>query len=192
MGLAAAPTGVTFRTGPFTPSGEHVVHGLVIRFGASNYVNDNAACFADAAFPTDGSIIPFGDHRVYVAVISDEYPREVLTFTDPSLAGGCGISRDVADLCTLVEVLATSSGTSSHRNNPLHVAVRNLRAPITLGTDPTTAAAKLEETCKHQLNEATELAAMQRRMESMQHVYNTAHGFTHAGDRPSHLEEVQY
>ena len=93
VGLYAAATGVSFRTGSFTTSGERVALGLVLRFGSLDCVTDNAACFADA-FPEGGSIIHFGDHRVDFAVIPEEYPSEVLTFSDPPpvSSGGCSSS----------------------------------------------------------------------------------------------------
>ncbi|MBI0384643.1 hypothetical protein JBE27_52405, partial [Streptomyces albiflaviniger] len=67
-------TGVSFRTGPYTTSGERVASGLVLRFGSLDCIADNAACFADTAFPEGGSIISFGDHRVYVVLVPEEYP----------------------------------------------------------------------------------------------------------------------
>ncbi|KAE8775258.1 hypothetical protein D1007_52249 [Hordeum vulgare] len=51
MGPAA-----TFQAGPYTASGERVVHGLVVRYDAFDCVNDNARRLEDAAFPVDGSI----------------------------------------------------------------------------------------------------------------------------------------
>ncbi|KAE8770080.1 DNA mismatch repair protein Mlh1 [Hordeum vulgare] len=58
------PSRVTFRSGPFTPSGERVVHGLVVCYDALDCVNDNAHRLEDADFPVDGSIIAFGSHRM--------------------------------------------------------------------------------------------------------------------------------
>ncbi|KAE8803028.1 hypothetical protein D1007_21235 [Hordeum vulgare] len=59
MGPTVTMTGVTFRAGPFTPSGERVAHGLVMRYGALDCVNDNARRLEDANFPVDGSITTF-------------------------------------------------------------------------------------------------------------------------------------
>ncbi|KAE8801050.1 DNA mismatch repair protein Mlh1 [Hordeum vulgare] len=78
MGPVATSAKVTFRAGPFTPSGKHVAHGLVMCYGTLDCVNDNAHRLEDADFPVGGSIAPFGSHRVYVAVVPDEYPAEVL------------------------------------------------------------------------------------------------------------------
>ncbi|KAE8782886.1 DNA mismatch repair protein Mlh1 [Hordeum vulgare] len=79
MGWAATSAGVTFRAGPFTPSGERVAHGLVVRYGAFDCVNDNARHLENADFPVDGSIIAFSSHRIYVAVATNSYPTKVLS-----------------------------------------------------------------------------------------------------------------
>ncbi|KAE8817838.1 hypothetical protein D1007_04457 [Hordeum vulgare] len=77
LGLALKPSKVTFRAGAITPSGEHVEHGLVVRYGALDCVNNNARRLEDANFPIDGSIIAFGLHRIYLAVVNDSYPTKV-------------------------------------------------------------------------------------------------------------------
>ncbi|KAE8807446.1 hypothetical protein D1007_16231 [Hordeum vulgare] len=69
MGPAVTPTRVMFRAGPFTPSGERVAHGLVVHFGALDCVNDNARRLEDADFAINGSMVPFGSHRVYVMIV---------------------------------------------------------------------------------------------------------------------------
>ncbi|XBI22578.1 hypothetical protein VPH35_063582 [Triticum aestivum] len=103
VGRDATPVGVTFRTRPFTPTGERIAHDLVSRLGAFDGAGDDVVRFVDAASPASGSIIPFGELRVYVALVPDEYPSRVLTFVDPPLPGGYGVSGDVTDLCTRVE-----------------------------------------------------------------------------------------
>jgi hypothetical protein len=95
MGTSTASAGVSFRTGSLTASGERVASGLVLRFGSLDCITDNAACFADAAFPEDGSIIHVCDHRIYVAIISKEYPNEVLAFSDFPPIGGDGYDSSI-------------------------------------------------------------------------------------------------
>jgi hypothetical protein len=99
VGPAVAAAGDFFRTGPYINSGERIASGLVLRFGSLHCINDNAACFANRPFPRAGSIIHFGEHRVYVAVISERYPGKVLSCSDPPLGVAYGCSSS-ADLCT--------------------------------------------------------------------------------------------
>jgi hypothetical protein len=171
--------GVSFRTGSLTASGECIASGLVLRFGSLDCITNNAACFADAAFPKGGSIVHFGDHRVYVVVVSDEYPSEVLTFSDPPPVGGDGSSSNT-DPCVYAEVMMASSG--DHSRLPplertthgagtssqvpaagiLETSVQHLRTPVDLSTDLATAAAELETTRQRILEEALEVAGTQR------------------------------
>ena len=116
VGPSAAATGVSFRTGPFTTSGERVASGLVLRFGAFDCITDNAACFADATFPEGGSIIHFGDHRVYVAVVPEEYPSEVLTFSDSLSEGGSSCDSSV-DSRAYAEIMMAGSGSSGSQGD---------------------------------------------------------------------------
>lgn len=78
MGRAVTPAGLMFSAGHFTPSGERIAHGLVVRYGALDCVNGNAHRIEDAYFPDNGPILAFVSHSVYVAVVSHEYPDEVL------------------------------------------------------------------------------------------------------------------
>ena len=164
MGPLRAPTGVLFWTGPL-PIGERVVHGLIIRFGGIEFLNDNASHLAVAPLPTDGCIIHFGEHRVYVAVIPDEYPSEVLTISDSlPVAAGASSPTDVDDLCSRMEVIMASIFAGSHANaatpaagqnsvptpNALQAAVARVRTHIPLGADtgPIAAAAEIEIVCQ--------------------------------------------
>lgn len=65
----------------------------------------------------------------------------MITFDDPLPPVDGDISTDAADLCVRAEVMVTStshnSGASS--GDPLHAAVRNLRAPIAPTADPAVA-----------------------------------------------------
>jgi hypothetical protein len=95
-------------------------------------ITDNAACFADVAFPEGGSIVHFGDHCVYVAVISEEYPSKVLTFSDPPPIGRDGCNSSI-DPCTYVEVMMASSSNHSFRpplERMMHGAGTSSQVPI--------------------------------------------------------------
>ncbi|KAE8766403.1 hypothetical protein D1007_62378 [Hordeum vulgare] len=109
MGPAATLAEVTFRAGPFTLSGERVVHGLVMRYGALDCINDNACRLEDADFPVDGSIIAFDSHHVYLTVVTDSYPTEVLTCDELPPTGDSNLSRIINDLCDRVDVLTVIS-----------------------------------------------------------------------------------
>jgi hypothetical protein len=204
-----AATGVSFWTGSFIASSERVALGLVQRFGSLDYITDNAACFTDAAFPEGGSIIHFGDHCVYVAVVSEEYPSEVLIFSDPPPVGGDSYDNSI-DPCTYAEVMM--AGSDDHSCRPplertmyrartssqvsvasiLEMAVQNLHAPVDLSTNPATATAELEATRRHILEEALEVAAAQRHLKTMMREYNSAHGLTLANDQPSRWGKIRH
>ncbi|KAE8775437.1 hypothetical protein D1007_52053 [Hordeum vulgare] len=109
MGSTATSTGVTFRAGPFTPSGERVAHDLVVRYSMLDCVNDNTRCLEDADFPVDGSVISFGSHRIYVAVVVDSYPTKVLSYNELPPAGDRDLSHNIDDVCDRVEVLTITS-----------------------------------------------------------------------------------
>ena len=80
MGQETA-AGVTFCTGSRGRLGERVATGLVTTFGSIDFIADNAASFAGSAFPEGGTVIIFGEHRVYVAV-TPEYPAVVQACSD--------------------------------------------------------------------------------------------------------------
>ena len=90
-----AVSGVSFRAGSRSRLGERVSSGLVSTFGSIDFVNNNAACFAGSAFPEDGSVMQFGEHRVYVA-IAPEFPASIQPCTDrlPEESTGCKASSD--------------------------------------------------------------------------------------------------
>ena len=46
-----------------------------------DFVIDNASRFGAVAPLSRGVILPFGSHRVFVASVSDMYPREVRVFS---------------------------------------------------------------------------------------------------------------
>ena len=65
MEPAAALAGVFIRTGSLIYSGEHMLYGLVHRFGSLNVVSDNAGCFGSRPLPRNGCLIDFGALTVY-------------------------------------------------------------------------------------------------------------------------------
>src|SRR3954469_24357024 len=65
-------------------TGERVYSGLIQRFGALNFVSDNAGCFGAKPFPRGGRFIKFGEHQVYIAVcVERAYPESVGLAPDP-------------------------------------------------------------------------------------------------------------
>jgi hypothetical protein len=64
----------------------------------------------------------------------------------------------------------------------LQTAVQNLCTPIDLSVDPATATAELEATRQPILEEALEVAATQRQLETMLREYNSAHGLAPANE----------
>ncbi|KAE8794346.1 hypothetical protein D1007_30894 [Hordeum vulgare] len=152
------PAGVTFRAAPFTTSSKRVAHTLVMRYDAFDCVNDNTHRLEDAAFPTDGSIISFGSHRIYVAVVAESYPTDVAE-DDPLLpASDGGLSYDVDNLCCRVEALTATSahGTSCYKTS-VRAAVESLRTPMPQAADPTAATQELENHHEQLLREAETL-----------------------------------
>ena len=76
---------VFIRTGNIiTKTGERVYSSLIQRFGALNFVSDNAGCFGTKPFPRGGIFINFGEHQVYIAVrVESAYPERVVLAPDP-------------------------------------------------------------------------------------------------------------
>jgi hypothetical protein len=67
----------------------------------------------------------------------------------------------------------------------------DLRAPLDLTTDPVKVSEDLEWTRRNLLKEAIDIEDTRRRVLSTLHEYNTAHGFTPAGDGPSRAGQVR-
>jgi hypothetical protein len=101
VGQRAAKTGVKFRTGSPSISGERVASGLVWRFGTLDCVSDNLARFGDG-FGGSGSFLDIGSHCFYVA---KPFLEEVTNVLDPLSDRGssCGESCDFG---AMVEVMA--------------------------------------------------------------------------------------
>jgi hypothetical protein len=95
VGPAAALAGVHIRAGLLTIDGERVVTALVDRVLDTDFINDNAGCFANGGiFPKNGRIIEFSSHRVYLGTVSErqylspvlEAPRPAKIFTNSRAA----------------------------------------------------------------------------------------------------------
>jgi hypothetical protein len=207
MGQRAAATGVKFRPGPSSTLGEKVASSLVWRFGTFDYVNDNLAYFKDG-LSDSGSFLDFGSYHFYVA---KSFPEEVTDVLDPL----CGTGSDCSEssvLCTMVEVLALEDDGGGDiprtacpplerppqqeqdlpppERDVLDAAIMDLRAPLDLTVDPVKLSEDLEWTRRNLLKEAIGVKDTRRRILYTLHEYNTAQGFTPAGDGPSRAGQV--
>jgi hypothetical protein len=72
----------------------------------------------------------------------------------------------------------------------LDATITDLRAPLDLTADPAKLSEDLEWMCRNLLKEAIGVEDTRRRVLSMLHKYNTAQGYTLAGDGPSWARQV--
>jgi hypothetical protein len=72
----------------------------------------------------------------------------------------------------------------------LDAAITDLRAPLDLTADPIKLSEDLERTRRNLLKEAIGVEDIRRRILSTLHEYNTAQGYTPAGDGPSRARQV--
>jgi hypothetical protein len=207
MGQRVATTRVKFR--PRSPStlSEKVASGLIWRFGTFDCINDNLACFKDG-FGDSGSFLNVGGHRFYIA---KPFPEEVTDVLDPLCDTGSDCSES-SDLCPMVKVLALEEdggGDQPRIARPplecppppkqdlpppewdiLDSAIMDLRAALDLTADPAKLSKELERTRRTLLKEAIGVEDTRRRVLSMLREYNTAQGYTPAGDGPSRAGQV--
>jgi hypothetical protein len=201
-------TGVKFRPGSPSIPGERVTSGLVWRFGTLDCISDNLACFEDG-FSGSGSFLDVGSHRFYVA---KPFPEEVTDVLDPLCDAGSDYSES-SDLCAMVEVMALEEdggGDLPRSMRPslerpplpeqdlppperdvLDAAITDLRAPLDLTADPAKLSEDLEQTRRNLLKEAIGVEDTRRRVLSTLHEYNTAQGYTPAGDGPNRAGQVR-
>jgi hypothetical protein len=101
VGQRAATTGVKFRPGSPSISGERVASGLVWRFGTLDCVSDHLAYLKDG-LGDSGSFLDIGGHLFYV---TKPFPEKVTDVLDPLSDEGssCGESCDFG---AMVEVMA--------------------------------------------------------------------------------------
>jgi hypothetical protein len=208
VGQRAATTGVKFRPGSPSTLSEKVASGLVWRFGTLDCVSDNLACFKDG-FGNSGSFLDVGGHRFYVA---KPFSKEVIDVLDPLCDAGldCGES---GEFCPMVEVLALEEDGGSDlpctarpllerppppkqdlpppERDVLDAAITDMRAPLDLTADPAKLSEDLEQTRRNLLKEAIGIEDTRRCVLSTLHEYNTAQGYTPAGDGPSRVGQVR-
>jgi hypothetical protein len=158
------------------------------------------ACFKDG-FGDSGSFLDVCGHRFYIA---KPFPEEVTDVLDPLCDTGSDYSES-SDLCAMVEVLALEEdgGGDLPRTAPpplerpplqeqdlppperdmLDAAITDLSAPLDLTADPAKLSEDLERTRRNLLKEVIILSTL--------HEYNTAQGYTPAGDGPSRAGQVR-
>jgi hypothetical protein len=208
VGQRVAATEAKFRPGSPSTLGEKVASGLFWRFGTFDYVSDNLACFKDG-FGDIGSFLDVGSHLFYV---SKPFPEEVTDVFDPLCDTGSDCSES-SDLCAMVEVLALEEDGGSDpprtacpplerpplreqdlpppERDMLDATITDLHAPLDLTADPPKLTEGLERTRLTLLKEAIGVEDTRRRVLSMLHEYNTAQGYTLAGDGPNRAGQVR-
>jgi hypothetical protein len=201
-------TGVKFRPGSPPIIGKRVASGLVSRFGTLDCISDNLACFGDG-FGGSGSFLDIGSHCFYIA---KPFPNEVTDILDPLSNAGSDYSKS-SNLCGMVEVMALEEDGGgdlprtacpplerpplSEQDLPpperdmLDAAITDLRAPLDLTADPAKLSEDLERTRRNLLKEAIGIEDTRRRILYTLHEYNTAQGYTPAGDGPSWAGQVR-
>jgi len=183
-----AAAGVTLRTGPLR-TGVRVATGLVTTFGSLHFVDDNTGCFGDDDLPEDGTIMEFGEHRVFVALIP-EYPAVVLTCLD-SLSEESSDDEGISTLNVYAEVMVSGVATDppappapAPEPNTMEAVIQELTTPIATSSDPAEAARQLEISRLRLFNRANAIAARQRQLEERLREFNGAHGFTPVPAQP--------
>jgi hypothetical protein len=166
------------------------------------------ACF-EGGFGSNVSFLDISSHRFYVA---KPFPEEVTDVLDPLCDAGLDCSES-SDLCAMVEVTALEEdggGDLPRTARPplerpplleqdlppperdmLDAAITDLPAPLDLTADPAKLFEDLERTRRNLLKEAIGVEDTRRRVLSTLHEYNTAQGYTPAGDGPSRAGQVR-
>jgi hypothetical protein len=165
------------------------------------------ACFKDG-FGDNGSFLDVSGHHFYVA---KPFPEEVTDVLDPLCDTGSDCSES-SDLCPMVKVLALEEDGGGDppctvrpllerppppkqdlpplERDVLDTAIMDLHAPLDLTADPAKLTEDLEWTRRTLLQEVIGVEDTRRRVLSMLHEYNTAQGYTSAGDGPSRAGQV--
>lgn len=186
-----AAVGVTLRTGPLS-TGVRIATGLVTTFGSLHFVDDNTGCFGDDDLPEDGTIMEFGEHRVFVALIP-EYPAVVLACLD-SLSEVSSDDEGISTLNVYAEVMVSGVAgdpaapsappAPAPEPNTMQAVIQELSTPIAASVDPAEAARQLEISRLSLVNGANAIAAKQRQLEARLREFNGAHGFTPVPSQP--------
>ena len=187
-----AASGFTFRAGSQSRLGERVASGLVSTFSSIHFVDDNAAYFAGFAFLEDGSIMRFGQHRVYVA-ITPEYRASIQPCADrlPEEMPGCEAS---IESCVYAEVMVSDVASTRQPQVPIdsvQAMLQGLTTPIDAGADPEQAAVLLEQARQRLLSSAHDVAATHLHVEAQVREYNYAHGFTPVVAEPNQRGNIR-
>lgn len=173
-----ASAGVIFRMGLPLIAGERVASSLTLTLGSFDCVIDNVSCFNGETFPSDGSVMHFGEHRIYVPTITKDFPREaiIVSGAPPGFSAPC-IASSSAEVMMVgsgndhrspLERNVGGNSTTPHEQDPdpLVVSIQNLRIPIVPEVDPAATAAALEATLQNLLEEASKVAARQRHLDT--------------------------
>jgi hypothetical protein len=173
-----------------------------------DYIRDNLVCFEDG-FGNNGSFLDVGGHCFHIV---KPFPEEVTDMLDPFGDTGSSCSKS-SDLGVMVEVLALEEegggGPSCTPRSPLECpplpeqdpppperdilesAIMELHAPLDLTADHAKIAKDLEQARLTFLDKAVGIEDTRRRVNSMLHEFNTAQGYTPAGDGPSRARQVR-
>ena len=143
----------------------------------------------------------FAEHRVYVVIVLEAFPREVVTIfgTPPSFstsrtAGGSVevmMAGSVENRHPPLERNVDGRATNLRLPNPdlINSSIEHLRNHITpIEADPAAAAAALETTRQNLLEEAIKVVVAQWRMNATMREYNIVHGFVRLPST-SHLDQ---
>ena len=127
--------------------------GNMLQMGPFSYTDESVALADEIVGPLAAS---FAALCISNAFAADEYPSEVLSYSDSPLSLGGGVSAGAMDV--LVEVFVTGDGASSslsktgkaaearaaadriEPSDPLHAAMQSLRIPIGIDVDATNVA----------------------------------------------------
>ena len=181
--------------------------GSMLQTGPFSYTDESVALADDVVGALAAS---FAALRISDAFAADEYPSEVLSYSDSPLSLGGGVSAGAMDVH--VEVFVTGDGASSSSSktrkaaearaaadriepsDPLRAAMQSLRIPIGTDVDATNVAearTQLEERRQQMLDLSETLAATQRRLDAAQLERDAAYGFTPAAAEPSRVADVR-
>ena len=172
----------------------------MLQTGLLSYADESVTLADDVV----GALVAsFAALRMSDAFAADEYPSEVLSYSDSPLSLGGGVSAGAMGVH--VEVFVTGDGASSspsktrkatearaaadriEPSDPLRAAMQSLRVPIGTDVDATNVAearTQLEERRQQMLDLSETLAATQRRLDAAQLERDAAYGFTPAAAEP--------
>ncbi|KAE8780189.1 endoglucanase 3 [Hordeum vulgare] len=101
------------------PTPGYPTSAKVVLYRVLNCINNNTRHLEDAYFPLGGCIVPIGGHRVYIMLIPNEYPSEMLSCDKLPSSDNDELFTDFDDLWTRVEL--TKLRNSCEGVNEVHV-----------------------------------------------------------------------